>query len=105
MRHPRPWEELGISRATWYRHGKPTAKPPRTNVAQAARNFGFPSVRTFQRLNRVLALGVRDRLRRVVAQALDEGIEPGTIERWLSSPGERRKLRKWLKEHVAKPPE
>lgn len=22
----KPWEELGISRATWYRHGKPMTK-------------------------------------------------------------------------------
>src|SRR5262245_35647563 len=22
----RPWEKIGISRATWYRHGKPTEK-------------------------------------------------------------------------------
>jgi hypothetical protein len=36
----RPWEKIGISRATWYRHGKPTEKleitvgrPPLGNVA------------------------------------------------------------------------
>jgi hypothetical protein len=25
-RAPEPWEKIGISRATWYRHGKPTKK-------------------------------------------------------------------------------
>lgn len=24
----KPWEALGMSRATWYRHGKPTTKSP-----------------------------------------------------------------------------
>jgi transcription initiation factor TFIIIB Brf1 subunit/transcription initiation factor TFIIB len=28
----KPWEVMGISRATWYRHGKPT---PKTDTADA----------------------------------------------------------------------
>jgi hypothetical protein len=32
----RPWEELGMSRATWYRHGKP-ATDNRDFYRQAAR--------------------------------------------------------------------
>ena len=26
---PKPWEAIGMSRATWYRRGKPTEKPKR----------------------------------------------------------------------------
>ena len=44
-----------MSRASWYRHGKPTENPPRTSVARAARIMGASSTRTFQRINRVLA--------------------------------------------------
>ena len=33
-------EAIGMSRASWYRHGKPTEKPERTPVAAAARAAG-----------------------------------------------------------------
>ena len=50
MRQAKPWEAIGISRATWYRHGKPTENPPRTSIARAARTMGASSTRTFQRI-------------------------------------------------------
>lgn len=51
----RPWEALGISRATWYRHGKPTKKrrKPKT-VAEVAAQVGASSTRTYYRTMRVL---------------------------------------------------
>jgi hypothetical protein len=35
----KPWEALGMSRATWYRKGKPAA-PPEASGAGAARRTG-----------------------------------------------------------------
>jgi hypothetical protein len=44
-----PWERLGISRATWYRHGKPKKKPRRPKTQRdLARERGV-SLRTVQR--------------------------------------------------------
>jgi hypothetical protein len=49
----RPWKALGMSRATWYRHGKPSKKPPkRETQAMFAQQTGR-SVRTLQRLMRI----------------------------------------------------
>ena len=53
----KPWEAIGMSRASWYRHGKPSEKPPkrpREGVADLARQLGFSSTRTYQRVCRVL---------------------------------------------------
>jgi hypothetical protein len=47
-RSARPWKMLGMSRATWYRHGKPTEKPKRYRQADVAKILGV-SVRTIQR--------------------------------------------------------
>jgi hypothetical protein len=54
-RSTRPWDEVGISRATWYRHGKPTEKPrkPKT-VPEIAVRVGASSTRTYQRTMRAL---------------------------------------------------
>ena len=51
----RPWEKIGISRSTWFRHGKPTEKPkkPKT-VAEIAAQVGASSTRTYYRKMRVL---------------------------------------------------
>jgi hypothetical protein len=51
----RPWEAVGMSRASWYRHGKPTAKPtPTITQKRMAEAFGV-SLRTIQR-DRAVAL-------------------------------------------------
>jgi uncharacterized protein YoaH (UPF0181 family) len=47
--NPRQWEVLGMSRATWYRHGKPSTKPePKPTQKDIAAALGY-SVRTIQR--------------------------------------------------------
>jgi hypothetical protein len=57
----RHWENLGSSRATWYRRGKPTEprKPPNTanmkTVADQAKTLGASSTRSYQRMMRVLS--------------------------------------------------
>ena len=50
-----PWEKIGVSRATWYRHGKPTEKPRRPKtVPEIARQTGVGSTRTYYRTMRAL---------------------------------------------------
>jgi hypothetical protein len=49
----KPWEEVGISRATWYRQGKPKSKRYRITQAQKATIAGV-SVRSIQRASRIL---------------------------------------------------
>ena len=49
----KPWDEIGISRATWYRQGKPKTKQHRITQAQAAISMGI-SVRSIQRARRIL---------------------------------------------------
>jgi hypothetical protein len=62
---PEPWKAIGMSRATWYRHGKPNEKPKRFTQADVARILGV-SLRTTQRdLARVRA----DKRREIVARA------------------------------------
>jgi hypothetical protein len=46
-----------MSRASWYRHGKPTEKPERPNVAEQARRAGV-NLRTHQRIMRVMAADI-----------------------------------------------
>jgi hypothetical protein len=43
-----PWSAIGMSRASWYRHGKPTTKPKRYTCADIAKVTGW-SIRTIQR--------------------------------------------------------
>ena len=68
----RPWEEFGMSRATWYRHGKPTEKPKRYTQADIAKVTGV-SIRTVQRD----AAGMRedDRQKRIARarEYMDQG--------------------------------
>jgi hypothetical protein len=58
----KPWEQIGISRATWYRYGKPDPsvvgkKPPRVTQKEAIRRYGMKcSVRSFQRYERASRL-------------------------------------------------
>jgi hypothetical protein len=44
----RPWEAIGMSRASWYRHGKPAKKPERFTVRDLAESLNI-SERTVQR--------------------------------------------------------
>ena len=51
-----PWERIGVSRATWYRHGKPTTKPTkptRITQKQLAEQWDI-SLRSVQRASRIL---------------------------------------------------
>ena len=54
----KPWEAIGMSRASWYRHGKPTESPmrrgqgPYSQRKMAAGNH--VSLRTQQRMDRIM---------------------------------------------------
>lgn len=47
-----PWAAIGMSRASWYRHGKPVIKPERMTQVRLARQLET-SVRTIQRAARI----------------------------------------------------
>src|SRR5262245_56068707 len=51
-RKQHPWEGIGVSRATWYRHGKPKHKPTRLTQPVKAEMLKI-SVRAIQRMARV----------------------------------------------------
>jgi len=49
MSETKPWLAIGMSRASWYRHGRPTTKPkPRVTNRQIAEELGV-SLRTVER--------------------------------------------------------
>jgi hypothetical protein len=50
----KPWTAIGMSRASWYRHGKPTTKPVKTTDAQLAKQLNI-KLRTLQRAKRLYA--------------------------------------------------
>ena len=92
MRQAKPWEAIGISRATWYRHGKPTENPPRTSIARAARTMGASSTRTFQRIHRVMAADMD-----LARAMLDGWCKPAQAEAIIKDPVLLRKFRRMVK--------
>jgi hypothetical protein len=91
MRHEKPWIALGISRATWYRHGKPTTWR-KVTMAEEAAMFGFPSLRSFQRVRRVL----QSPLAPYVPLTEDvPGFSFGLADKLLSNPG---RLKRFLED-------
>jgi hypothetical protein len=54
----KPWEAIGMSRASWYRHGKPSSNPRLSRLTHEflAKANGIP-LRTFQRCVRVMTQG------------------------------------------------
>jgi len=78
-----------MSRASWYRHGKPTEKPERPNVAKRAQMMGAPSTRTHQRIERVMRVPE-------LALMIEHGWKPAQCERVLNDPP---LLRKFLREY------
>jgi hypothetical protein len=92
MRQIKPWEAIGMSRASWYRHGKPTEKPERTSVAAAARAAGV-SVRTHQRIMRVMAADMD----LAVAMLKHGWCKPGQAEAIIKNPILLRKFRRMIK--------
>jgi hypothetical protein len=86
-----PWLALGMSRATWYRLGKPQTKPPqRMTQAQLAKLYQI-SLRRLQRSCRIMREGPD-----LAAQLEDGSLKTGTAERLLIERQEAAMLA-WLK--------
>jgi hypothetical protein len=98
----KPWEKVGMTRATWYRRGKPTEprKPPNTanmrTVADQAKTLGASSTRSFQRMMRVLGSEL--------AGYVHAGqLSISQVDRILSSPEKMRRYHEMVAEAKAKP--
>jgi hypothetical protein len=87
----KPWVALGISRATWYRHGKPTEWHKLSTQAEEAKKGG-QSLRSYQRFSRVFAPG---KSRLVQAYVARGGMKLGLADYLLSHPDELRRFRAW----------
>jgi hypothetical protein len=92
----KPWERIGVSRATWYRHGRPTKKPkPHKTVAEIAREVDAPSLRTYQRTMRVL----HSELKPFVSARL---LSIAQADRLLSDPEHLRRFLEMVEQHKPK---
>jgi hypothetical protein len=89
-----PWEALGISRGTWYRHGKPTERPiPRGQGPFSQRNIAARdriSLRTQQRRDRIMEFDF-DLWRMTV----DGKIKATTAEQIITDPVEYQRFLEW----------
>ena len=98
----KPWEAVGMSRATWYRRGKPTEKWPDPADRHAAGLqlrmgiSGARSLRTLQRFERVMRKNMD------LARAIRRGDISAAFADWIvSNPRRHKAVRKWLKEQKA----
>lgn len=87
----KPWEQLGISRATWYRHDKPTEwRRLSTNADEAKR--GGMSLRSYERFARVFGNNSNELIRKYVANG---GMKLGMADYLLAHPSELRRFTAW----------
>src|SRR5215467_8389444 len=91
---PKPWEAIGMSRASWYRHGKPSEKPQRFTKAMWA-HMHRVSLRTMSRIDHRVTNG-RDE--DFALMLLRGEIKPGLAERIIADPRLHRRFRKWLRD-------
>jgi hypothetical protein len=79
----RRWEAIGMGRATWYRHGKPTTKPePKWTQRQLAEALGV-SIRTIQRDSAAVKWKVVEEIRK--AKAAGREMDVAAVEAMLLS--------------------
>jgi hypothetical protein len=95
MRQGKPWEAIGMSRASWYRHGKPSEKPKRLGAAQRVQLFLGRSVsnRTAQRIERVMDADMD----LAVLMLRDGWCKPGQAEQIVTNPRALRAFRKMIR--------
>jgi hypothetical protein len=48
----KPWAKIGMSRSSWYRHGKPATRPVKQTEVQYCAENGL-KLRTLQRMTRI----------------------------------------------------
>jgi hypothetical protein len=87
----KPWVALGISRATWYRHEKPTEWHKRSTQADEAKMGGL-SLRTYERFARVFGPGKPRLVQSYVAHG---GMKLGMADYLVSHPAALRRFRAW----------
>jgi hypothetical protein len=88
----KPWEAIGMSRATWYRRGKPAKPRTRITAADTAKAFGMGSARSYCRMMRALT----SELGPYVASGQ---MTPAFADRILSGgPEQVRRFLRWLAE-------
>jgi hypothetical protein len=97
----KPWEEVGMTRATWYRRGKPTEPraPAKTanmrTVADQAKTLGMTSTRSYQRMMRVMTSEL--------AHLYHSGqLSISQLDKILSSPEKMRRYHEMVAEAEAK---
>jgi hypothetical protein len=75
----RPWDTLGMSRASWYRYGKPTKRPETRSLRSLAKHIRAALAgRSFRTHERIMRLDAE------TARLVIEGhIRPATAERLL----------------------
>ena len=86
----KPWTALGISRATWYRHGKPTEWHKLLTQVEEAKRGGL-SLRSYQRFARVF--GGKSQL--VQSHVVRGGMKLGMADYLISHPDALRRFRAW----------
>jgi len=95
----RQWEALGMSRASWYRHGKPTEKPmrrgqgPFSQRKMAAGNH--VSLRTQQRMDRIAEFDGD-----LWGLTVEGHIKPAQAERIIADPVRYQHFLKWYAEQL-----
>ena len=96
MRQAKPWTEIGMSRASWYRHGKPATKPKRETRADLAQSIGV-SVRTIYRAVALEPQTPRNRIRRLKQYQEEMALE--LINRFPKNSDDE--LGKMIDDHIA----
>lgn len=95
----KPWEQLGISRATWYRHDKPTEWRRLSTHADDAKENRM-SLRSYERLMRIF--GGRNKL--IQGYVKHGGMKLGMADYLLAHPSALRRFKAWHAKNVTKKP-
>jgi hypothetical protein len=91
-----PWEALGISRATWYRQGKPTEKPGALGEWFRGGELKYwRSKRTVERVNRIAEFDYD-----LWSPTLEGHIKPAQAERIICDPVEYQHFLQWFAEQL-----
>jgi len=90
----KPWEAIGMSRASWYRHGKPTKTPIRRGRGPfSQRNMAVGnhvSLRTQQRMDRIMEFDFD-----LWSLTIDGNIKPAQAERIIADPVKYYRFLQW----------
>jgi hypothetical protein len=92
----KPWEALGISRATWYRRDKPTEKPAALGEWLRRKELNhWKSKRTVERVHRIMEFD-----RDLALLVLDGHIKPAQAERIICDPVKYQHFLQWFTDQL-----